>query len=126
MLSTCWGVRQLDAERNIAYVQNVKARDFEACAPFQLIGRPYIDEEGDFRLHKRPGECGYLQELDLGQNRGGAPVESMQERSRRMAMVKMWLSEDGSQTSEDLVQRFKEVGIKVTGSTVRRYKMDLG
>jgi hypothetical protein len=72
MLATCWGVRQLDRDRNIVYVQNCKPRDFEPCGPFQLVGRPFIDTEGDFRIHKRPDESGFLQdEMDLSRKQGG-------------------------------------------------------
>src|SRR5208282_2116625 len=60
MASTVWGVKQLDEPENIVYIECVKARDFTHCQPFQLRGRPCIDETGDFELHRAPGDCGSL------------------------------------------------------------------
>jgi hypothetical protein len=122
MLATAWGVRQLDQERNIVYVQNVKPRDFEPCGPFQLVGRPYIDSGGDFRVHRQPGESGYLQdELDLDRNRGGASQEARNERSRRIAMVKDWQQEDQKLTRKHIVQKFGKLGTTVSEDTVKKY-----
>jgi hypothetical protein len=53
MFATAWGIKQLDEGRNIIHIENVKSRDFEPGRPFQIIGRPYINEEGDFRILKR-------------------------------------------------------------------------
>ena len=67
--------KQIDSTQNIVHVENDEARDFQPPPPFQLIGRPYIDQGGDFALHKRPGECGSLQnEQDPDRDRGGAPA----------------------------------------------------
>ena len=55
MLCTSWGVRQIDADASRVYVQNVKARDFQPCAPFVLEGRPHLDENGNFLMLKPPG-----------------------------------------------------------------------
>ncbi|HEY4052341.1 MAG TPA: AAA family ATPase, partial [Terriglobales bacterium] len=60
MLSNVYGVRQLDAARNRIHVECVKARDIEPIGPFEIEGRPFIDSEGDFRMLKKPGECGWL------------------------------------------------------------------
>ena len=74
MLTTAWGIKQLDAAQNIIHVENVKPRDFQPCGPFQIIGRPFIDQAGDFLLHKRPGECGSLMdEQEPQRDKGGAP-----------------------------------------------------
>lgn len=40
MVGTAWGVKQLNAEKNIIHIENLKARDFKPCGPFQIIGRP--------------------------------------------------------------------------------------
>lgn len=61
MLSTCYGIRQLDSDRNLIQVECVKGRDLdEMPKPFQLEGRPWIEQEGDWRMVKPPGECGFL------------------------------------------------------------------
>jgi hypothetical protein len=58
------GIYQLDCktrDKSLIQIQNVKPRDFEPLAPFQLQGRPYIDKEHDFKMVKAPGVC---QEFD--------------------------------------------------------------
>src|SRR4029077_6160269 len=60
MLTTAWGVKQIDSVKNILLLENIKPRVFQPCGPFQIIGRPFIDETGDFGILKRPGECGSL------------------------------------------------------------------
>jgi hypothetical protein len=125
MLTTAWGVKQLDAEQNIIHVENLKPRDFQPCGPFQLIGRPYINETGDFSLHKRPGECGTLMdEQEPARDQGGAPVESRIERNRRIEMTRSWLTEDPNQTTEQLRVRFEKAGIKVGLSAVKNYRRE--
>ena len=72
MLATAWGMRQIDADTNRVYVQNVKARDFQPCAPFVLEGRPYLDEVGNFHMLQPPGTA-----EDMNQympHKGGASV----------------------------------------------------
>ena len=72
MLCTCWGVRQIDAERNRVYVQNVKPRDFLPCQPFIIQGRPSIDETGYFELTEPPGFAGELSD-HVSREKGGRP-----------------------------------------------------
>jgi hypothetical protein len=55
MLATCWGVWQKDEETNRLYVKNVKPRDFEPCQPFEIEGRPHIDQTGWFKMVTLPG-----------------------------------------------------------------------
>ena len=122
MLATCWGIRQLDPDRNIVYVQNVKPRDFEPCRPFQLIGRPFIDDEGDFRVYKRPGDSGFLQdELKIDRDLGGAPQESRQERTRRVALVRDLLADKPNLTRNEVVLELGKHGINVKYETARNY-----
>ncbi len=124
MVTTAWGVKQLDAARNMIHIENVKSRDFQPPGPFQIIGRPHIDSEGDFRMHKRPGECGSLMEEQEPDRKGGAPIEERQERARRIAMVKDWLAEDSGQTAEQLRARFEQAGVKVGVSAVKHYRTE--
>ena len=56
MLCTCWGVRQVDAAKNQLYVENIKPRDFQPCAPFVLEGRPHLDQTGQFKMLEEPTE----------------------------------------------------------------------
>lgn len=62
MLSTAWGVKQIEAEANRLFVQNIKPRDFEPPAAFVLEGRPHINETGDFKMVREPGQAGQLQD----------------------------------------------------------------
>lgn len=71
MLCACWGLRQVDNQRNRVFIENVKARDFLACEPFIIEGRPHLDVDGYFKLTDSPGIAG-----SLNQNkpkREGAP-----------------------------------------------------
>jgi hypothetical protein len=123
MLTTAWGIKQLDEAQNIIHVENIKPRDFQPCGPFQIIGRPCIDESGDFQLLKPPGECGKLaEEQETERDRGGAPEESRRERERRIGMVREWLDEDSNQTAEALRERFERAGVKASASAVKRYR----
>ena len=62
MLSTAWGLRQIDPRSNRVFVANLKARDFEPCEPFIIEGRPHLDEGGHFKLVAKPGEAGELRD----------------------------------------------------------------
>jgi hypothetical protein len=81
MLCTAWGVRQIDAELNQLYVQNVKPRDFQPCAPFILEGRPHLDETGQFKMLRAPGETNELRAYL--QHKSGRPAEA--ERAEKLA-----------------------------------------
>ncbi len=127
MLTTAWGVKQLDAAANIIHIENIKPRDFQPCGPFQIIGRPFIDETGDFRILKRPGECGSLmdeqaQERDKG---GGAPEAVREAKAANLALMRGWLTAKPELSSNDLVKMFADEGIKIDGSSIRRYRKEL-
>ncbi|HKD64600.1 MAG TPA: AAA family ATPase [Candidatus Acidoferrales bacterium] len=126
MLAACWAVKQLDAEQNIVHIENVKARDFQSCQPFQLRGRPFIDELGDFVMHKKPGECGPLMdEQQPEREKGGAPAEAREARAANLALLRVWLKENSRLTSTELVSKFRAEGIEVKDSTIRHYKRHL-
>jgi hypothetical protein len=75
MVATCWGIKQLDSEENIIHVENVKPRDFQPPRPFQLIGRPHISDQGDFRLYKAPrGMWGACRRAAAGPRQRGRSV----------------------------------------------------
>ena len=78
MLATCYGVRNLDVDRTLLHVECVKARDLdEVPRPFQVEGRPFIDSEGNFRVVKKPNECGFLDDelAAMGGGKGGRPTD---------------------------------------------------
>ena len=127
MLTTAWAIKQIDAEQNVIHIENVKARDFEPGAPFQLIGRPFITNEGDFRVHKRPGECGELaDEHTPERNRGGGASEAQRDaKASRLALLRGFLRENPRASSSELVERFKSEGVTVSDSAIRKYRKGL-
>jgi hypothetical protein len=50
-----------------------------------------------------------MDELQPDRKKGGAPKS--EKRQERIALVNKWLEEDPEQTHEDLIQRFKDLGI---------------
>ena len=69
MLSTCWGMSQVDANSNRLYVENLKARDFQPCGAFVLEGRPHLDRTGQFEMVEAPGAAVELRDY-LTRRRG--------------------------------------------------------
>jgi hypothetical protein len=127
MVATAWGVRQLDRDRNVAHIENIKAHDFQPCGPFQIIGRPYINEEGDFRMHKKPGDCGTLaQELVLNRHKAGKRSHHMNKGIERV--VELIEKHGEAITDKEIVRQFKKHNWgKLGESTARKYrKLALG
>ena len=122
VFATVFGAKQIDSARNIVHVEAVKCRDFEPPEPFELIGRPYLDELGDFEMHKAPGACGRLQ--DEQQDTGGAPAEARQQRQERITIVKTWLEQDPNLGRKEVVEKFKHQGIRVSYDTAKVYLRD--
>ncbi len=122
MLSTCWAVKLVDPIQNIVHVENVKPRDFQPCGPFQLIARPFIDQTGDFRLFKGPGECGRLDEEQEPVNEKNQSKH--RERAERLGMVKAWLETDPNLSAPEIVKKFAATGVSVNEVTVRKYRID--
>jgi 5S rRNA maturation endonuclease (ribonuclease M5) len=127
MLATCWAIKQIDPSQAIVHLENVKQRDFQACGPFQLIGRPYIDEKGDFQLLKTPGECGSLADEQPDQNRGGGATQAVRNaKASNIALLREWLVGEPNLTSKDISRKFRSEGIEVSDSAVRKYRKELG
>ena len=122
IFSTVWAVKQIDRRRNLLHVECVKARDFDAPGPFELVARPNIDDDGDLAMLKRPGECGSLADEQPEMNRGGAPIESRQQRVRRIEMARGWLNDSPSLTVEQLRWRFEQAGISMSRSAAKNYR----
>jgi hypothetical protein len=126
MLSTAWGVKQLDAEQNIIHVENIKPRDFCPPPPFQLIGRPSINEIGDFKMYKRPNDCGSLaDESQPEREKGGASTQAREAKASNIQLLREWLKQDPKQTSEQLALRFKDAGVEIHDATVRKYRTQI-
>jgi hypothetical protein len=119
-LASAWGIKQIDKTTNTVHLENLKARDFEACGPFEIIGRPHIDLIGDFELHKAPDICGNLAdeqpELNTANNAKHAS------RAANIELVKTWLKEDPEPTSAEIRKRFTDLEIDVSEATIRGYK----
>jgi hypothetical protein len=125
MVVSCYGIKQIDAMQNVIHVECVKARDFQPGEPFQIQGRPHIDERGDFRMYKEPGRCGRLADEQPDINRGGAPDSLRESKAANQELLRTWLTENPQLSSRELSKRFSDVGIKVNDSTIRHYRKDL-
>lgn len=91
MLCACWGLRQIDADKNQLFVQNTKPRDFQTCAQFVLEGRPHLDETGHFKMLEAPGLAGELRsylrkEDENGKAARGRPVDPDKDAKLRQAV----------------------------------------
>jgi hypothetical protein len=126
VLSAAFGVKQLDAPQapqNILHIQNLKPRDFEPCPPFQIIGRPYIDREHDFRMYKKPGECRSLAEE---KSKGGASPEAREQRAKNKETLRRLLQKEPKAKAKDLAKRLqKETGVEYEESTIRRLRAEI-
>ena len=56
MCDAVYGLETKDADSTRLLVKCVKPRDFEPVKPFEIQGRPYIDETGDFALMETGSE----------------------------------------------------------------------
>jgi len=126
MVTTCYGLKQIDAMQNVIHVECVKGRDFQPVEPFQILGRPCIDEGGDFQMYKEPGRCGRLADEQPEVNRGGgAPEAAREAKAANLALMRQWTRENPALTSTELVRRFADEGIKVGDSAIRKYRKEL-
>jgi hypothetical protein len=95
MLSTAYGVRQMDADRTRTWlhIENIKPRDIEPPAPFQLEGKPWIERGLGFKMISKPGETGPLSEYVDGKQRGRpATDESTRLQTALWVSVRRWPS----------------------------------
>lgn len=121
--ATGWGIRQLPGD--IAHIENLKARDFNACGPFQLLARPSISETGDFQMHRHPGTCGTLSEELPSRNNSGASADAQENRAIKKAMLRTMLAKDPHLTSAEITTLFAQDGIEIAPGTIRRYRAEL-
>jgi AAA domain-containing protein len=88
MLSACWGIRQVDYQKNRLYVKNVKARDFQPCEEFIIEARPHLDDSGYFKMTESPGIAGSLNDnkpRSSGERKSGRPESP--EKTQKMARI---------------------------------------
>jgi hypothetical protein len=123
MLATAWGVKQIERERNILHIENVKPRDFTPCAPFQLMGRPYIEQTGAFLMVKKPGTCKSL--VEEQPKSGGATVKAQEDKARNIEMLRAWEQNNPALRAKDAVKKFKAKKINITESAVRTYRAEI-
>jgi hypothetical protein len=124
MLCTAWGIKQLDKEKNIIHIENVKARDFEPCGPFEIIGRPYINETGDFKMYKKPGVCGPLAK-EMGANASTAGRPKSDARTRKKELIAEMLKKDSTLKAPQIVEELKKHKIKVSQQNVRKLRSEV-
>ncbi len=113
MVSTVWGIRQVDAVRNRIYVENCKPRDFQPCAPFVIEGRPHLDSCGQFAMSALPGEAEELR--SYLQQKGGRPLAP--DRAEQALMA-------ASLRQQKLSLREIAEKMKISKSTVERMLFD--
>jgi hypothetical protein len=101
MLSTCWGLSQIDATSNRIFVQNVKPRDFLPCEPFIIEGRPSLDQTGYFELTHPPGFAGSLSD---NKSQPGRPQTS--EKEDKLALARQM--KDAGRSYRDIA---REIGV---------------
>ena len=120
---TAHGVKLIDAENSVVHIENIKARDFQKPKSFQLIGRPYINDEGDFRMFKKPGECGSLaDEQPEPPSKRGASEQARNDKAARIALIKSW---GVDLPAPELREKFATEGIELSDATIRGYKSQI-
>ena len=113
MVGTAWGIKQLDRSKNRIIVSNIKARDFEPSPPFQLEGRPFIENEGRFQMIAKPGESGTLREV---QPKPGRPKSNA--RQQRIGRVQELLR--NGMTCDQISVQLRADGYSVSRETVKK------
>jgi len=123
MASAVWGIKQIDKEKNIIHIECIKARDFAPCGPFQIIGRPFINHEGHFRMYKKPGEC---RTLANERSKGGASAEDRERKNKKKRLLADLMKKYPKLTSEELAVKFLvKHKITIAAGTLRKYKKEI-
>lgn len=124
ILATAWGIKQIDKATNTIHIENVKPRDFQPVGPFQLVGRPYIDKDGDFVLLKSPDDCGSLSDEQPTTDRRSNKDKKLA-KIANMALYTEWFEKEPNLTHEEARKRFAEREIKLTLEAIRGYAHEL-
>jgi len=118
MLSTCWGLRQIDKAKNQIYIANCKPRDFDPCGNFIIQGRPSIDETGYFEMVEEPDIAEPLEHyMREGRRSGGRPEDP--EKSKKLGDA-IRLRKGGMKIS-DIAKRVK-VSKSTLGDWIREHE----
>ena len=121
MVSAAWGVRMLDRDASKVQVENIKTRDFQPPPPFQLLGRPHIDEGKGFQMALRPGECGYLADY-VKEKRTGRPRS--QTKADRTTLLTAWVRE--GKNDEEIAKLFAATDAdKIAPATLQKELRDI-
>ena len=104
---------QINPQTNTIYVANLKARDFVPVPPFQLEGRPWLYNEGKFKMSAEPGMAVSLAEL----KQLGRPKSP--ERAERVQHVIEWLAKGMKPT--EIIAEFGSLATPVKPATVKKY-----
>jgi hypothetical protein len=119
ILSTAWGVRMLDQSKTLVHVENIKPRDFEPPPPFQIQGRPQINDGRGFQMVRKPDECGSLS--DYAKKPCGRPRSA--EKETRTMLIADALRE--SKTQEEIAEMLKTAGVMVPKPSVLKKEMSI-
>jgi hypothetical protein len=123
MASAVWGIKQIEPKQNIIHIECIKARDFTPCGPFQIVGRPFIDDEGHFHMYKKPGECGTLANE---RSKGGAAQEDRERKKNKKRLLAALMEKYPKLNSTELEAKFfKRYRITIAAATIRKYKKEI-
>jgi hypothetical protein len=115
LLDSALGIMQLDwktKEKTLLQIEQLKPRDFEPWPPFQIQGKPYIDQQGDFVLVKEPGKCGYLAE----------EIEDQVASDPAVAVVREFLRKKAKATVEETMEVLSKGGFPHSSAQAKRYR----
>lgn len=120
MLCACWGLRQVDNQRNRVFIENVKARDFLPCEPFIIEGRPHLDVDGYFKMTDSPGIAGSLNQ-NKPKREGSRPAGRPEDPDKAQKMTRIRELHANGRGSREIAA---EVGVSY--KTVLRWLTDEG
>jgi hypothetical protein len=123
MLSNAYGVRQLNEERNLVHVECLCGRDLDdTIEPFQVEGRPHVNQTGNFKMVAKPGEAGELSEyVATKENRGRRSSDRKEEK----VAFAMNMKNAGSVTVEKITEALnKQFGSGHGKETIRTWIKD--
>ena len=112
MLSTAYGVRQVDRSTNRILVQCIKPRDIDPLGPFEIQGRPFIRDVGDFRVVTEPSNRSCTELLS----------ESKERNAEAEAIELFGQGLSGNKVEEEL----KKKGLGIRRTTVQEWKRRYG
>jgi hypothetical protein len=118
------GVKMIDPDQNIFHIETLKGRDFQKTKPFQLIGGPelkLLEETHNLQLHKAPGQCGSYAE----ENPNPSNADKKNARQDRIDMARKLLSEDPNISAQEMVEKFKAMGLKVSLRSMKYYRKEV-